>query len=150
MKPRLVCYFSLLLLASACEKARLDDEVDRLCKKDGGIAVHETVVLPFERFDRFGEVRIVERKLAKPTDEFFYVWDRKELSGGSPSLHRDHFKVIQRSDGKVLGEGVAYTRRGGDVPGPWHDSFYGCPKGVSEKALAMKIFVRAPQKKAVQ
>lgn len=53
----------LLLLGSSIvyvtffsEKARLDKEVDRLCAIDGGIKVYETVLLPPDKFNQWGEV----------------------------------------------------------------------------------------------
>jgi hypothetical protein len=53
----------LLLLVSSIvyatfftEKDRLDREVKRLCAIDGGITVYETVKLPAERFDGYGQI----------------------------------------------------------------------------------------------
>lgn len=34
-----------------CEQARLDQEVDRLCRVDGGIRIYETVKLSKEDYD---------------------------------------------------------------------------------------------------
>lgn len=56
---------SLLLLVSwivyavfFTEKARLGREVKRFCAIDGGITVYETVKLPGEQFDRYGQISI--------------------------------------------------------------------------------------------
>ena len=68
---------SLLLLVSSIvyatfftEKARLDREVKRLCAIDGGITVYETVKLPAERFDGYGQIRVPAKWLAEPEDEY--------------------------------------------------------------------------------
>lgn len=134
-----------LVLLTGCEKARFDEEAHRLCKKDGGIKVYETVSLPPDRFDGYGEVRLSERRLAKPNDEFFYVWDVSYIREGNPSLSRDHFKLYRRSDEKLLAEGVGYARRGGDIPGPWNESAFLCPEAsdYSIKHIAKKVFTES-------
>lgn len=142
--------FSLLprgLLACAvvltgCEKARLDEEVRRLCAKDGGIKVYETVKLSPERFDPYGNVRIPSKKDAKPSDEYFYESETTNLRIGDPAMWRDHDRIIRRSDGKVLGEFVHYARRGGDIPGPWHESSFGCPDIKNLPNFENSIFVK--------
>ena len=129
-----------VLLLCGCEKARLDEQVRELCAKDGGIKVHETVALPADKFDQFGEVRLVERSLTKAADEYFYIYETNHMRTGNPSLRRDHVKLYRRADNRVLGEGVSYARRGGDLPGPWHDSSFRCPEHASEKDVAVKVF----------
>lgn len=119
----------------------VDAEVRRLCAIDGGIKVYETVKLPAERFDRHGAVQIPDKEHAKPGDEYFYDWTVSFIREGNPSLRRDHFRVIRRSDGKVLGEDVSYARRGGDIKGPWHDSSYRCPAIETQHSLEASIFV---------
>ena len=49
----------LVLLISGCAtplNVQLDDEVRRLCAIDGGIKVYETVTLPADRFDKYGQI----------------------------------------------------------------------------------------------
>ncbi len=50
------------------EKVLMDRKVDRLCSKDGGIEVYETVVLPSERFDKWGVFYLPIEKKFKPED----------------------------------------------------------------------------------
>ena len=128
------------LLLAGCEKARLDEEVRRLCEKDGGIKVYETVRLPPEKFDKFGVVSIPIKEKTKPGDEYFYEWDIQYLKKGNPEMWRDHFRVIRVRDTKVLGEAIGYSRRGGDLPGPWHDSSFACPDGADITILKKRIF----------
>ena len=69
--------------ASGPSKADLDDEVRRLCAIDGGIKVYETVRLPAEKFDPYGNVRVPSKARAKPKDEYFF-----EREQTNDHLHR--------------------------------------------------------------
>lgn len=140
--PGLILATALLLLAG-CEKDRLDVQVKELCAKDGGIKVYETVKLPPEKFDKYGVVRIPSKQDAKLEDEYFYEWSVHIYVDGNPSLRRDHFLVIRRSDSKLLGEAISYARRGGDMPGPWHPSSFRCPENSGNSILQQRIFTRS-------
>jgi hypothetical protein len=128
------------------EKFLLDRQVQELCAKDGGIKVYETVKLPPDKFDQSGNVRIPSKQNATSSDEYFYQWDIDYLKKGNPELSRDHFKIIRRKDGKLLGELVSYGRGGGDLPGPWHDSSYHCPESGNQPGLEKRIFLRENSK----
>ena len=124
----------LLLIVSAIiyaafftEKDRLDREVKRLCAIDGGVKVYETVRLPAERFDKYGNIKITTKRFMKPTDEYYLDYESIFLREGNPRLIRITFKVIRSSDGKIIGESRQYGRSGGDLPGPWHESSFNCP-----------------------
>lgn len=132
-----------LLLLTGCEKDRIDVQVKELCAKDGGIKVYETVKLPPEKFDKYGVVRIPSKQDAKLEDEYFYEWSVHIYVDGNPSLRRDHFLVIRRSDSKLLGEAISYARRGGDMPGPWHPSSFRCPENSGNSILQQRIFTRS-------
>ena len=122
-----------IIAAAGCtaEKDRLDEEVRRLCALDGGVKVYEQVALTKDLLDNDGRPRIPHEKEAKATDPYFYRWRTEYIRKGNPEMRRDHFTVIRRSDGKILGESISYARRGGDLPGPWHPSSYRCPKDAS-------------------
>jgi hypothetical protein len=135
--------FPLLIAAiglSGCEKARLDDEVRRLCAVDGGIKVYETVILPPERFDKYGVVLIPSKEKVSAADEYFYEWEVQYIKNGNPQLSKSHHRFIRVSDGKLLGESIRYTRRGGDIPGPWHASSFTCPELTEHPSLEQTIF----------
>ena len=123
------------------EKAQLDREVKRLCKIDGGITVYETVTLPAERFNKDGRIRILAKWLAKPDDEYFYIDGTHYIKRGNPDLVQYHSKVYRQSDEKLLGEIINYSRRGGDMPGPWHPSSFMCPKETNVD-LEKQIFIK--------
>lgn len=139
--------------ASGPSKWELDREVKRLCAIDGGIKVYETVTLPADKFNKWGEInfyRPTQGENALGT-EYIYKWDIYYYKKGDPSRHgaqdismkKDHIKIIRKSDMKLLGEFILYRRAGGDVPGPWVPSSYRCPSSeVHEVVLMNKIFVK--------
>jgi hypothetical protein len=137
----------LLPLAAACTggpiaKAALDDEVRRLCAIDGGIKVYETVMLPAEKFNEWGQVnfRIPLKRAEKPDSEYFYEWKTDYYQRGNPSLYRNHFRLFRAHDNALLGEAIGYVRQGGDIYGPWHDSSFGCPSDADITILKQRVF----------
>jgi hypothetical protein len=48
--------FVLWWVVPTLNKARLDARVRELCTKDGGIRVYETVMLPPDKFNRWGQI----------------------------------------------------------------------------------------------
>lgn len=105
-----------------------DKQVRELCAKDGGVRVYETVTLPAERFDKWGNVNISNKQHAKPTDEYYFESVDQYLRLGNPKILKMTTRMVRRSDGKILGESVRYARSGGDLPGPWHGTSFGCPR----------------------
>lgn len=127
------------------QKIYYDAQVNRLCKQDGGIKVYETVKLPAEKFNQWGQINFY-----KPTQgenalgsEFVFKRDIQYFRKEPPTFIRHHYQVIRRTDGKVLGEAVSYGRGGGDLPGPWHPSSFTCPEvsAAGPNALLKAVFV---------
>ncbi len=139
----------LALFATACSrgpivKARLDAEVDRLCTIDGGVKAYETAPLTPDLLDWAGRIWIPYKAHAKPSDKYYIQSDSRYYREGNPEVRRDDIRIVRRSDGKVMGEAIGYSRRGGDLPGPWADSSYRCPKVWN---LESAIFKKREQKK---
>lgn len=124
------------------EKDRLDREVKRLCAIDGGVRVYETVKLSADRFTQFGSISIPYKEIAKPEDEYYYESSTIYLIKGNPDMYKLHFKVYRIFDNKLIGESISYTRRGGDMPGPWHHSSFGCPENADITHLKKQIFTK--------
>ncbi len=120
----------------------MDREVDRLCAKDGGIKVYETVVLPSERFDKCGVFYLPIEKKFTPEDEYYYARATHYYQNKEPSMRKAHSRVFRKSDGKLLGETTWYLRRGGDLPGPGNSSSYSCPTEAGISQLKKKIFTQ--------
>lgn len=114
-------------------KIKADALVDELCKKDGGITVHETVKLPVGRFDKYGNVNVPFTP--RPGEDYYLrtekAWVVPYSEEGSISISRQSFKLYRATDRKLLGEAISYLRRGGDAPSHAHPSSYRCPNDVS-------------------
>jgi len=129
-----------LLWLAAGEKWLADRQVRELCAKDGGVKVYEAVPLPPDRFDKYGQLRIPDKRNAKSDDEYYTEWITQKIKEGNPSIRRDHFLVFRKSDQKLLGEAVSYARLGGDMPGPWHGSSFRCPVRADVTDVKKQIF----------
>jgi len=149
----------LLPLAAACAsgpgKAELDAEVKRLCVIDGGVRVYETVRLPPDKFNQWGQINFYKPTQGESTlgPEYLYKWDIHYYKKGEPavngaqeiSMRRDQIQITRRSDMKLLGEVVMYHRAGGDLPGPWMPSSYHCPDVLEANSaiLMNKVFTKS-------
>lgn len=142
----LATFLLLFPLATACasgpSKSELDAEVKRLCAIDGGIKVYETVVLTPDLLDWAGRIWIPDKAQAKPTDKYYTETAIRYYRQGNPELSRRQYRIIRRSDEKVLGELIFYGRGGGDLPGPWHDSSFTCPKPTEIPNFESSVFVK--------
>ena len=132
----------VLPLLSACatpSQILADSKVRQLCEKDGGITVYETVKLPADRYDQY--IRDIKSKnYIRPTDEYYLDGESITLKQGYTRIIRNKYQIIRVRDGKVMGESVRYSRSGGDIPGPWHGTSYGCPSLPS--TLESSIFIK--------
>jgi len=108
-----------------------DEKVKEMCERDGGTTIFEVVELPKQQYDalrdKFGHLsnppdgpKTRETPFYRK-DEFTYYRD------GNPSVWRYEWVVIRRSDQKILGRQVVYSRVGGDFPSPAHSSSFSCP-----------------------
>lgn len=145
---------STTLLASACAsptRVDLDAEVRRLCAVDGGIKIYEAVKLPPDKFDDYGQINFFRPTQGESALGPEYLFNRETTyyRKGNPELWRTHYVIARRSDNKVLGELIEYSRRGGDLPGPWHESSFGCPDpkgGAGECATGRGIRQMSPNR----
>jgi hypothetical protein len=139
---------SVVVLAG-CSKWRLDREVDRLCAKDGGVKVYETVQVPAEYVPEDSE--IFPQFAGRPYGERYGPeYTVKALTtylvDGNPAMWRDEYKIIRKSDGKTLGISVSYSRVGGDFPSPSAPSSHTCPP-QKQMGLARQVFIKQGVKK---
>ena len=142
----------LLILAIGfyeARKAYWDYQVREMCAKDGGIKVYETVKLPPDKFNEWGQVNfwIPTKDSVKPTDDYYREWDIRYYRQGNPEFSRGHFRITRQKDEKLLGESVYYGRGGGDLPGPWHGSSFRCPADADISILKKYIFVLVEKEK---
>lgn len=149
-----VAVFLGLLWIAAGEKWWLDYQVRELCAKDGGVKVYETVTLPVEKFNQWGQPNFYRpdqgenalgSEYAMKWDVYYYRRGNPDSGTGGIVMARNHIQIIRRMDNRLLGETVLYGRRGGDLPGPWHPSSFSCPDSNDAGDIAMlkKIFVQS-------
>jgi hypothetical protein len=146
-----------LSFVAGCEKFALDRQMEELCRKDAGVRVFETVSLPKEMFDQWGDpfpgwrARVLE---GKPEERFGsgyrYLWEISTLKSGDPlkgegRLQRHIVKIIRNADQKLLGEAVSYGRSGGDFIAYAHPTSKSCPAEQSESDLIRSVFIRKEQ-----
>ena len=144
----LIALLQLSLIVAGCAtpiQSELDSEVKRQCAIDGGVTVYETASNHANAY-RSGAIRIPPKKFARPEDAYYYEWNTVYLKGGraesgEADLVRSQIRLYRASDGKLLGESIGYTRRGGDIPGPWHPSHFTCPEDSGLTALLKGVFV---------
>ena len=157
----LLCRLSLLLIllsitggCASISKDQLDAEVTRLCALDGGARIYEAVRLPASSFNSYGQINFYHptKKKAALGDEYIFKNKTEQIRSGTtiqiPSdaeILRFQFQVIRKGDGKLLGESVLYSRRGGDVPALAHPSTFTCPgfDQADDIVLLKKVFIRA-------
>lgn len=141
----------MTILLSGCEKYALDRRMEELCKKDGGIRVYETVKLPASMFDQYGSpvpgkpARAMEDRLGP---DYQLVQDGVYLKQGNPvkgegQLRRDQWKIIRKSDQKLLAEAVRYGRSGGDFIALGHFSSNSCPLHLAgDETVVRAVFIK--------
>jgi hypothetical protein len=91
------------------QKIYWDWRVDRMCAVDGGVTVYETVELPAEKFDEWGNVHIPPKWKAKPEDEYYYEMEINYYRKGNPSVQKRKYRTIRRSDGKAWSQRSSAT-----------------------------------------
>ena len=141
----LVCQF-IIACANEPSKNQLDEEVKRLCAIDGGIKIHETVMLPPEKFDEYGNVKITFKELSRSSDEYYIDSKTIFIHRGNPRLVRIHSKIIRSKDGKTMGESTRYGRSGGDLFSSWYESSFNCPSSPSRLEDSVFLREKTPKK----
>lgn len=138
---------------AGCERWALDEKMEELCAKDGGVKVYEKVTLPASDFTNLGEP--LGRYLTPDTPQdarygpdYKYVVKEEILidknakgETGKGRLGRIHYTLYRRADGKLLGEAVLYMRGGGDgITFGFHPSSNACPLRGAD--LAQSVFAK--------
>ncbi len=95
------------------ERDRLDAEAKRLCAIDGGVKVYETVILPPEKFNQYGQPLIPMGQDSKSFG-YFQVSKEQHIKGpidpsNGPNLTRMNSQIIRSIDGAVMGELIGPT-----------------------------------------
>jgi hypothetical protein len=112
-----------------------DARVQEMCAKDGGVTIYERVRISKGDLDRRilpitkdGKIGVAPEQLAHPSAPVYARNKTAVLREGNPGVWRSEWEIVRRSDGKVVARWVAYSRSGGDIPSPAHDSRVTCPE----------------------
>lgn len=147
---------SLLTLAG-CERWALDRQMEEFCKKDGGIKVYETVILPASFYDKYGVLKSGPlMPVAEDAwfvrigsgDDYHHVVRNEYIAGkganterGEGYLKRVHEAVYRWQDKHLLGEMVLYSRGGGDwITFGFQPSTNFCPR--PRVSLTQFVFIK--------
>lgn len=138
-----VAVLSAPLLVSNGVKAYYDRQVREMCAKDGGVRVYETVRLPAEKFNQWGQPNFYRPTQGQNAlgSEYTFKQETHYYKYGNPEMSRRLYQVFRRVDNKLIGEAISYGRVGGDLPGQWHHSSFHCPADYGDIPLLVKIFV---------
>ncbi len=109
---------ALLLTLAGCERWALDRKMEELCRKDGGVKVYETVILPAREFEsavnRWGALwRSLSRKrttlgrtTAMCSKREILIGPRANAERGEGQLITLYNAIYRRTDGRLLGEQI--------------------------------------------
>lgn len=145
MKRLIILCLSMMALSGCATPTQmvLDAEVKRLCAIDGGIKVYETVKLPSDKFDEYGQVNFYKPNQDENAlgPEYQIKRDTTYFRKGNPEMSRTHIQLFRTSDHKLLGESIFYGRGGGDIPGPWYGTGLICPEISVKTDVLRQVFV---------
>ena len=146
LNKRTVLLFLLLSLigCTTLSQWKANVLVDELCAKDGGIKVYETVTLPKNRFNEWGQYPVPSEGYEKSTDEYYRASKFNKVSETSNStIYQSYYWIYRRSDQKLLGEGINYMRRRSDPSAFWELLPYSCDNIGINGNLEEKIFLKS-------
>jgi len=128
-------------LAGCATPARImaDVELTELCTKDAGIHVYERVALPNKYF--YPEVKgspvagqvdlaAIERDKEPLARHFELVPGSSRFKSRSGvEMQKVSYRLVERPSGRLIAEGVNYTRKGGDFGNPFTPTIQSCRSG---------------------
>jgi hypothetical protein len=136
-----------LILGGCSRGADADRIVRALCRKDGGLKVFETVVVPRAQFDRYGMptgTEVHDSQTPGKMDPRYEMTSRAEVvRSEEPLVIKTIGKIIRKSDGKVLAEQILYGRM---PTGSFLGNLLGMhPQGVvcpESESLMLRVFIK--------
>jgi hypothetical protein len=128
------------------QQAYWDAQVKEMCEKDGGAQVYERVDLSSEDYQRLGGTNgVIPVPLEGPerVSPYFARTTIVKIHDGSPEVTKRTTDIVRRSDGKILGRNIIYSRVGGDFPTVIsHHSYFACTDMPSVRTdIERQIFV---------
>lgn len=122
-----------MVMASACTtvgQGYWDSKVKEMCDSDGGVRIYETVSLDRQQYglllNSFGKLAPPLEGHANEGVPIVRRFTSNYIKQSDPEVRRDELALVRRSDNKVLGISVTYSRVGGDLIA-LHPSYFSCP-----------------------
>lgn len=124
------------------KKMYWDYQVRQMCANDGGVKVYETVLLPNAEYDWLQEHGLPLGKHEKPEFTYYIEAKEKQIRESDPEIYKNVWRVVRRSDEKVLAKSSSYGRIGGDLPGnPFPSTSFGCPSAKVSRLTELRVSV---------
>lgn len=121
-------------------KVYWDHKVTEMCKKDGGIKIHERVQLDEVEYslyiDKLGNFTIPREDKAPNNLKIVSRLLLNLIHRNKPMVRRFELQIIRRTDNKLLGTMISYGRTGGDFFA-LHPSSFLCPEESKNLFLAV-------------
>ncbi|MBS1186625.1 MAG: hypothetical protein H6R04_643 [Burkholderiaceae bacterium] len=128
------------LMLVGCEQMNVDEQVAALCRQDGGIKVHEKVLLPREQLSPHGDPKFF-KSWNEESGDYLFLAKNEKIKTSSPTIDKTTYTIVRESDGKTLGTYVSYLRRGGDIlPRLGPESARACPQYTSDRLFVRTVF----------
>ena len=128
----IIVIFLLVIFYYHERKAYWDQQVDKMCKIDGGIKVYESIALEESEYnkyiDKYGNLSIPREDKAPENIQYVFRNDSEFIHKSDPIVRRDELMILRRYDNKVVGKQISYSRVGGDFFYIDMWSSYTCPK----------------------
>jgi hypothetical protein len=99
------------------------EQVQKMCEKDGGVAIYERVGISKAEIDRHvlpmtvdGKLSFTIKELAHPDAPIYGVERITLLRASNPQVRRSESVIIRRTDQVAVARWVIYSMVGGDFP----------------------------------
>lgn len=115
-----------------------DAQVRERCEKDGGVTVYERVKINKTDFQILLR-QSLPTESSRMDQPYFWIRSETKIHDSNPTVVRSETFIKRRSDGRVLGRSVRYSRRGGDIPTGFSEATsFACPQQAD---LSEKVFL---------
>ena len=124
-------------------KAYWDNQVTKMCKKDGGIKIYEKTNKPLTYFVKKGFLKIPFESKSTINNEYFLRTKDTKIIEGRLSVGEHRTQLIKNKGDIIIAETVSFGRSGGDFPTFAHPSYHTCARN---KNLLESMFEKISNK----
>ena len=140
--PIVFIFFGLIF--TELNKMYWDKKTQSMCDKGAGLTIYERVVVskkqsPSIKFSPRNTIIFPLEGREKEGDLFFRRYEHKDMSKWLLKIVKHQQSIVRRSDGKVLGARISYSRVGGDFPLGFEQSYFSCGRNVKDILLLNSV-----------